>query len=300
MIEDVLLVSSDKYGAPVRLSISLTSKCNLNCSFCGGAEYMKREDDYAALCESVTEVLRTTPTITSVRWIGGEPLLRVRRMEELFNKIKQSYPKIVHELTTNGTLINFKNLPLLRSMDTISLSLDGYEKSERPLLRMAKRGNWEFFRVLRELTNVRTWNVVTRDQLADPRWFEDIVKLHKALSPLKLKSFSMLLDGEMEKPLSPDHVLNLVYGYRKIVDNCDTISKQTDRPTSYKISKLFNESCNYCSANIWVYSDGHIQQDANQDIVVERGCQKLAKAIGLPAYNYLRATIGTTREVKHD
>ena len=74
-------LSNRLYDKPTVLSVVATSKCNLDCSFCGGAYYMNREDSPREFQrERILEALEANPTITEIQWTGGEPRLATRKI----------------------------------------------------------------------------------------------------------------------------------------------------------------------------------------------------------------------------
>ena len=68
-------ISSELYDKPSILSVVATSKCNLDCSFCGGAYYMDREDTSREFQrEEILSILEKNPDIGEIHWTGGEPV----------------------------------------------------------------------------------------------------------------------------------------------------------------------------------------------------------------------------------
>ena len=92
----------DPYNRPVsNLRVSLTPKCNLSCIYCHKEGEESPKDQLSV--EEIAEILRVAATfdIRSVKFTGGEPLLRRDLLE-----IIQSVPDCMESsLTTNGTLL---------------------------------------------------------------------------------------------------------------------------------------------------------------------------------------------------
>ena len=96
-------ISSELYDKPSILSVVATSKCNLDCSFCGGAYYMDREDTSREFQrEEILSILEKNPDIGEIHWTGGEPLLAQRKIEDFVNELKESHPNLRHHMYTNG------------------------------------------------------------------------------------------------------------------------------------------------------------------------------------------------------
>jgi cyclic pyranopterin phosphate synthase len=96
------MILRDPYNRPVsNLRVSLTPKCNLSCIYCHKEGEKSPKDQISA--EEIAEVLRVAATfeIRSVKFTGGEPLLRPDLIE-----IVESVPRgMESSLTTNGTLL---------------------------------------------------------------------------------------------------------------------------------------------------------------------------------------------------
>jgi cyclic pyranopterin phosphate synthase len=92
----------DSYGRPVtNLRISLTSRCNLSCIYCH-AEGEKNPDAEMSTQE-IIDIMNVAAKfgIRSIKFTGGEPLIRPDILE-----IIQSVPKgIESSITTNGILL---------------------------------------------------------------------------------------------------------------------------------------------------------------------------------------------------
>jgi GTP 3',8-cyclase len=92
----------DPYNRPVsNLRVSLTPKCNLSCIYCHREGEKEPKDPLSAA--EISEVLRVAAGfgIRSIKFTGGEPMLRSDLIE-----IVQSVPAgIESSITTNGTLL---------------------------------------------------------------------------------------------------------------------------------------------------------------------------------------------------
>ncbi|MCX6684229.1 MAG: GTP 3',8-cyclase MoaA [Methanoregula sp.] len=96
------MILKDSYNRPVsNLRVSITPKCNLSCIYCHKEGEKSPKDQLSA--EEIAEILRVAAKfeIRSVKFTGGEPLLRPDLLE-----IVQSVPAgMESSLTTNGTLL---------------------------------------------------------------------------------------------------------------------------------------------------------------------------------------------------
>ncbi|QVW56038.1 hypothetical protein pEaSNUABM10_00175 [Erwinia phage pEa_SNUABM_10] len=277
---------------PTELSIVTTSKCNLDCSFCGGAYYMDTKDVGREIQrEALFEQLEKYPTLQGMNWTGGEPLMATRKIEPLLAEVKARYPHLTHELYTNGLKMRLEHLPMLQQFNRICVSFDGYKKSERPLWRVVEDGAFEAFEVMAALNNVHTWAVVTREQLADKYWHTDLLDLHRALYHYGFKDMTLLLDNRMKKPLNQDLVMNFMFGYNKMEDQIERLNVMNNGSTGFSISKFFEQSCNACSGLVRLDSDASIGYTMDVEMEIDSGCNMLAKVIGQEAYRYINRTI---------
>jgi cyclic pyranopterin phosphate synthase len=126
-----IVILKDSFNRPVsNLRVSLTPKCNLSCIYCHKEGEKSPKDQLSA--EEIAEILRVAAKfeIRSVKFTGGEPLLRPDLLE-----IVQSVPAgMESSLTTNGTLLadlasGLKDVGLRRvNVSLDSLNPETYKK----------------------------------------------------------------------------------------------------------------------------------------------------------------------------
>jgi cyclic pyranopterin phosphate synthase len=125
------MILKDPHNRPVsNLRISLTPKCNLSCIYCHREGEKKSEEPLSAA--EIAEVLNVAAHfgIRSVKFTGGEPMLRTDLLE-----IIRTVPEgMESSITTNGTLLaglasDLKNAGLRRVNVSIdSLNHETYKK----------------------------------------------------------------------------------------------------------------------------------------------------------------------------
>ena len=96
------MILKDPYNRPVsNLRISLTPKCNLSCIYCHREGEKAPKESLSAA--EITEILRVAAHfgIRSVKFTGGEPMLRT----DLLEIIKSVPAGMESSITTNGTLL---------------------------------------------------------------------------------------------------------------------------------------------------------------------------------------------------
>lgn len=120
-------VLSDKHGRVMTdLRVSLTDRCNLRCSYCMPAEglaWLPHENHLTD--DEVLRLLTIATTrlgVTSVRFTGGEPLLR-RGLVDLVRRTKELGVEV--SLTTNGIgLAKLAGSLAEAGLDRVNVSLD--------------------------------------------------------------------------------------------------------------------------------------------------------------------------------
>jgi GTP 3',8-cyclase len=99
-------VLEDSFGRiATDLRVSLTDKCNLRCTYCMPAEGLSWLPDKALLNQDelvhLVGLATTLLGVTSVRFTGGEPLIR-RDVVEIIERIHRTSPQAELSMTTNG------------------------------------------------------------------------------------------------------------------------------------------------------------------------------------------------------
>ncbi len=120
----------DKYGRNINyLRISVTRRCNLNCSYCGaGCENAEGE----LTADEIEKIARAFVKngISKIRLTGGEPLLRkdICDIAQRIGKI-DGVKKLA--VTTNGILLKDKALELKNAgVSAVNISLDTTDKDQ--------------------------------------------------------------------------------------------------------------------------------------------------------------------------
>lgn len=107
--------------------VEITNVCNLSCSFCHKTKRNKMfmtPDDFR---KALTQISTATDYI--YLHIMGEPLLHPQ-LDEILKVAEEFNVKVI--ITTNGTLIKEKSLPILKSkcVDKVVFSLHSFEANE--------------------------------------------------------------------------------------------------------------------------------------------------------------------------
>ena len=113
----------DSFGREIDyLRISVTSRCNFHCAYCGAAASETAElsaADYAAFAAAFARA-----GIRKIRLTGGEPLVR-RDLPEIAAAVKAAASPSVLAVTTNGYRLRDNALPLKKAgVTAVNVSLD--------------------------------------------------------------------------------------------------------------------------------------------------------------------------------
>ncbi len=103
---------------PLSISVDVTNKCNLRCKHCYFFEQNhQKELSEEDLLKRIREVKRKYPSIIHASWVGGEPLLRKKVVEE------GSKLFLINMVVTNGSI----DLPKIKNC-CFYVSIDGTKK----------------------------------------------------------------------------------------------------------------------------------------------------------------------------
>lgn len=101
----------------------LTNDCNINCKYCYADGGIKK--DYMPL-ETAIKALSLPQTNFKLQLAGGEPLLNMTLIKEIYQYILNSKAKTKIMIQTNGTLIDYEIAKEIKKMElAIGISLDG-------------------------------------------------------------------------------------------------------------------------------------------------------------------------------
>ncbi len=127
--ERAILEMIDSYGRNINyLRVSVTQRCNLNCTYCG-AKKVKADELTADEIEKIVRAFAFCG-ITKIRLTGGEPLVRtdICDIAEKISRI-DGINKIA--LTTNGVRLKELAQPLKNAgLTAVNISLDTTDKAQ--------------------------------------------------------------------------------------------------------------------------------------------------------------------------
>lgn len=122
------------------LSVFLTGRCNLNCSYCFiDKENLKRQTpDIAKIKKGIDLFLDVASEDPTINFTGGEPMLLWKALKNLIQHLRKKKRKIFIVVLTNGTILNQKKYYFFKKNNIdLSISLDG-KKETNDLYRVFK------------------------------------------------------------------------------------------------------------------------------------------------------------------
>jgi len=110
---------------PIQVVLCVTNRCNLRCVYCYEEYYDRNYKEFTTeqILSLIDELCDMGTKLISIN--GGEALVR-DDIEVIVDKINKK--NILCQLTTNGLLVK-KNIPVLKKVDSLTLSIDGYGES---------------------------------------------------------------------------------------------------------------------------------------------------------------------------
>ncbi len=172
-----------------------TLRCNANCKHCGSraGENLKLEDELTT--EEIKKILQDIANKYDSREIlinvtGGEPLLRqdLFRVMEFANKLGYYWG-----MTTNGILINDEIIEKMKQtgMSTISISLDGLEKSHDEF-RQVKGSYKKIIENVKKLNKANFLNYLQITTVVNKSNINELEQLYNEILALQIDSWRIL------------------------------------------------------------------------------------------------------------
>ncbi len=101
--------------------IILTKECNLNCNYCGGGSDTPPREIQYSIADLKSFLSKDSDPV--VEFYGGEPLLRIKTMENIMDAIPARFV-----IQTNGLLLDKVEPEYLKKFHSILVSIDGTQE----------------------------------------------------------------------------------------------------------------------------------------------------------------------------
>ena len=125
------VVGWDAHKKPEMLVVMMTKNCNLSCSYCFvNKDNKKSELPETELKKQIVSIISSTPSIKSINFYGGEPLLRYKTIKNLIEYTKTKNKGMKFFVNTNTTLLTQEMVPFFKENGvSLIISLDGGKKT---------------------------------------------------------------------------------------------------------------------------------------------------------------------------
>lgn len=116
---------------PYQLTLLLTERCNLRCSYCHCDKNYDESMDLSTAYESIDSIMHTRPSEEplNILLMGGEPFLTFDFIRGVVSYVESTYPykQVMFKAVSNGTLIHGDIQQWLKEHQNfeVTLSLDG-------------------------------------------------------------------------------------------------------------------------------------------------------------------------------
>lgn len=175
----------------MKVTLSLTHRCNLSCKYCYSGRAHKKDMSFAIGQKIVDFAMGITPAEQKIEFcfFGGEPLLCFDLMKEIIGYIreeeKQARNLIRLSVTTNGTLLTRSVLDFLKNEDVdFCISIDG-PAHVHDINRCYKDGHGSFAEVARKLREaIKHLDYVQVNAVYSPETIDFLVESVSFLSQL--------------------------------------------------------------------------------------------------------------------
>lgn len=144
----------------LNLTIAPTSACNFKCFYCyeNGVSYKTMDDDtIEKLIDFIVRRSKKTDHKVNITWYGGEPLLAIKQINIILNKLKEKNIKIIgNSIITNGYFLNAENFSILmnNNIDIIQITLDGSNPETHNERRKNKDGCGSWDKIIENIDNI--------------------------------------------------------------------------------------------------------------------------------------------------
>ena len=144
----------------LNLTIAPTSSCNFQCYYCyeEGIQQKTMDDStIEKLIEFIEIKSKKTHNNVNITWYGGEPLLAVKQIKQILEKLKEKNIKITGQsIITNGYFLNAENIEFLKenNINFMQITLDGANPETHNERRKNKDGSGSWNKILENIDNL--------------------------------------------------------------------------------------------------------------------------------------------------
>jgi len=204
--------STEDIGEPEILYIIVSGKCNLSCTYCyatrgsyGDVQYntIMKED----MAKKISEIVETFPSIKTVAFFGGEPLMAYRTIMRILKELDKVRNDLKYTINTNCTILNNEILTMLLSYKfSVTVSIDGWEAVHNMHRRIL--GNWDSYNlIVKNITRLKEHNIPVS---AEATYHPDLYTM--GVTPYKVALHISRLTPHITVGLASNFPTNKFYG----------------------------------------------------------------------------------------
>lgn len=156
----------DKLLRVENIEFLLTNQCNMRCKYCFEGSHVT---DKGSVDPEKVKAFLNEKGAKNFYVFGGEPLLKLKELEEIINFVKESDEIDIHtkeslllglrKITSNGTLITEKNIQKIKELGLVfQISLDGFEEVN-DVNRVFPSGKGSFKTVMKAIDLLDQYNI---------------------------------------------------------------------------------------------------------------------------------------------
>lgn len=241
-------------------TLYLTTRCNLNCSYCY-ENYIRKEDMDFKIAKDIIDLIfkNDTSNLIQIGFMGGEPLIKYEVLYEIVDYINKFYPTrlVKYYITTNGVLLTKEKAEFLSLNNfDIRVSIDG-DKYSTYINRMSNDVSI-YDKVIENIEQLEKYNCnysirMTVDKNVVDKLFLNTKYLYKKFNkPINLQ-FDLYMDiDETTSYLLIKEIRKIIRFYLEINKNMNNSKLQIDQIDGKYLNILadFENSFGMCDAGI--------------------------------------------------
>jgi len=207
--------------------VEITNNCNLRCKHCYSFFNENKTiniNDFQNICQQLNLLGVKIITIG-----GGEPMLLGTKIKNYIKIAKRNFK--ITRLTTNGTLINDKNVKCLKDIDFIQVSLDGTQKIHNYI-----RGSGTFEKAINGIKLLKYYRIPCSIMMTVSDYnlslLKEVYKISQTLNvPFGFERITNMGRGKNFLSLSKTNTKNLIKRARELkIESTDPLYIINDKP----------------------------------------------------------------------
>ena len=231
--------NSYKKVKPVKLVISITGNCNLDCKYCFYGDDYKYSRNRSSKKNSLNDLINiidlfaeiSNPDKRAIAFYGGEPLLELNNIKRIISYCQQKEYGFKFMITTNGTLLNPETADYLIYNDfDISVSID-INKDIHDMNRIFPDGKGSYNNIMENLDYIKKRypetfgriNFISTVDETDKKIYKKALKFAKEEKRVTISPVNISDDQFTEKMKEKNHDREMSDLYResieKFIDN---------------------------------------------------------------------------------